>query len=100
MSEDQPPKVEYERAPCPRCGAVDMEDAGDKCRPSQDQTGEYWCSGEFGDGGDNDGYSIKPTAAYIAALDAWIDRTMHKPCEKCGVAVCDCECGAQWATVN
>ena len=65
------PELEFERSPCPRCGAVDIDDANGKCRPSQDETGEYWCAGEFGDGGENDGYSIRPTAASLAALNEW-----------------------------
>ena len=78
MAGEPQPDLRYERAPCLRCGAVDVEDAGGKCKPRQDDTGEYNCAGEFGDGGDNDGYSIRPTATSLAELDAWIDREARR----------------------
>jgi|JI10StandDraft_1071094.scaffolds.fasta_scaffold151030_9 hypothetical protein len=61
--------IEYETAPCPRCGATSEKMAETKCRPTSDQTGEYECPGEF----DKDGVSVQPTAASLAAMDAWID---------------------------
>lgn len=56
-------------APCPSCGAVDMDDANEKCRPSSDQTGERYCNGEFNDAG----FSVQPTPESIADLDRWCD---------------------------
>jgi hypothetical protein len=61
------PEVLWEPAPCAQCGAVDMDDANAKCRPSTDDTGERYCAGEFND----DGISVQPTAASLVILNAW-----------------------------
>jgi hypothetical protein len=42
--------------PCPECGAIDMDEANEKCRPRTDETGERLCGGEFND----DGVSVRP----------------------------------------
>lgn len=67
------PALQYERAPCPWCGAKTEDEAGTMCKPKSDQTGEVSCAGDF----DAAGFSIAPTAASLAALDAWIDRQDH-----------------------
>jgi hypothetical protein len=64
----------YVPTPCPGCGAIDMDDANDKCRPSSDETGEVFCSGEF----DESGISVQPTAESLAEMDAWIDEQVEK----------------------
>lgn len=64
------PALAFEPAPCPTCGAVDESQAETLCRPSQDQTGEYSCAGEF----DDAGRAVRPTAASLAALDAWYEQ--------------------------
>ncbi len=65
----EPPKLKYERAPCPTCGAKTEDEAGEMCKPSSDQTGEVSCAGEF----DAEGFSIAPTVASLAEFDAWIN---------------------------
>ena len=34
---------EWIPGPCPWCGATTLDEAGWKCRPTQDQSGEYVC---------------------------------------------------------
>lgn len=34
---------EWIPGPCPWCGAKTLDEAGDKCTPTQDQTGDYTC---------------------------------------------------------
>lgn len=65
----KPPALEYERAPCPTCGATNEDEAAEMCKPSSDQTGEVSCAGFF----DEQGFSVAPTRASLAAFDAWID---------------------------
>lgn len=70
MTERGPmPSPIFAPAPCPQCGAVDMDQANDLCRPSTDETGERYCGGEFND----DGVSVQPTAESLAAIDLWCD---------------------------
>ena len=38
--------------------------------------------------------------AELAQIDAEIDRLMTTSCEKCGVVIGDCVCGAHWSTVQ
>lgn len=66
------PAIKYERGPCPQCGAETDTQAETMCKQTCDQTGEWSCAGEF----DRNGHSIRPTAASVANLDAWIDRHM------------------------
>lgn len=61
------PTPEYECAPCPKCGAATALDAVDLCQQTRGIDDEFHCPGEFSDNGD----AIRPTAAYLAALDAW-----------------------------
>lgn len=63
------PSLEYRLAPCPGCGARNVEEAATMCRPASDPTGEVYCVAEF----DCKGRSIQPTDASLAALDAWCD---------------------------
>lgn len=67
---DPMPAVEFEPRPCPSCGATTVYEAETLCRPSQDQTGEYDCAGEF----DDAGRAVRATAASLAAIDAWCAR--------------------------
>jgi hypothetical protein len=56
--------------PCPECGAIDMDEANEKCRPRTDETGERLCGGEFND----DGVSVQPSPESLAAFDKhWAD---------------------------
>lgn len=63
------PPLKYAPVPCPTCGATNETDAETMCRPSTDETGEWFCPGEF-----RDGVSVQPTEESIRAIDAWIDR--------------------------
>lgn len=75
MTRCQPaPREQYERGPCPTCGALTEDEAGDKCTPNFDETGEAWCQGEF----DAEGFSVCVTAASVAAMDEWISK--HADC--------------------
>jgi hypothetical protein len=65
MSKPKCPPLVYVPAPCPGCGAVNMDEANDKCRPTTDETGERSCSGEFND----DGVSVQPTKESLDAQD-------------------------------
>lgn len=68
------PDLQFAPAPCPQCGAINEDEANDKCTQTQDQTGEYSCAGEFNDAGQ----SIQATEASLAAMDQWID--VHHGC--------------------
>lgn len=68
------PSLDYQRAPCPHCGAVTVEDAGRLCKPHSDETGERFC--DASDHEDAEGYLCQPTAASIAAIDAWCEQQM------------------------
>lgn len=63
------PPLKYEAAPCPQCGACGEEEANELCQQVQDQTGEYYCDGEF----DANGVSIQPTAESLAAQERWYE---------------------------
>jgi len=67
------PAEKYERGPCPTCGALTEDEAGDKCTPGSDQTGEYSCAGQF----DGKGLSVVVTAASLKAIDDWIDANLN-----------------------
>lgn len=60
---------DYERAPCPTCGAVTVNEAALKCRPQQTQDGENFCAG---DRNDEQGFLLQMTAAAIKRLDDWV----------------------------
>lgn len=64
------PEIRYKRGPCITCGARTERQAETKCQPTQDQTGEWSCAGDF----DVTGWSRVPTAESIRELDAWCDR--------------------------
>ena len=64
------PALAVERSPCPQCGAVKVGEALEKCTQTQDQDGEWSCAGSEHEP-DAEGYMMRPTAAYIEALDAW-----------------------------
>lgn len=63
------PALSYQPAPCPRCGARNMEEADQLCRPVEDETGERDCATEFNDGG----VSVQPTPESLKAFDDWLD---------------------------
>jgi len=65
------PPLEYERAPCPVCGAATTKDAETRCLQFQDVTGEYICQGGMSE--DEDGHLTAPTAASVKAVDEWCD---------------------------
>lgn len=69
------PKLEYAPAPCPRCGAENVESACLDCRPSSDETGEQYCP-TTDIVTDGQGRFLFPTAASLSRLDAWIDHQM------------------------
>jgi hypothetical protein len=57
------PRLDYQPAPCPRCGAATEDDAAALCRPTGDT-----CPAEMED---VEGRFLFPTAASIEAMDAW-----------------------------
>ena len=67
-------------APCPRCGALNEDEANTKCRPVSDETGERYCGGEF----NKPGVSVQPTTESIAEMDAWVDEQVANDEEKYG----------------
>lgn len=69
------PTLIFEPAPCPRCGARTEIEAADRCRPQEDWTGEKTCPSEDTDLAGN---LLQPTAASLAALDAWYDEQGRK----------------------
>lgn len=64
------PALIYERAPCPRCGAATEDEAGTRCMPTRDETGEAFCPGETTD---CHGYFLFPTAESLAREAEWFD---------------------------
>jgi hypothetical protein len=65
------PGMDYERAPCPRCGATTIVEAETRCRPERDITDEWVCPA--GENEDAEGYLCQPSAQGIANLNAWVD---------------------------
>lgn len=63
------PSIVWVPAPCPTCGAQTEDEAGNKCRPSSDETGERYCEGEF----DESGASVQPSPESLKAIDDWCD---------------------------
>ena len=66
------PEITWEPAPCSQCGALNEDEANEKCTQAQDDTGEWGCDAEF----DDYGISIRATAESEAALDAWMGKVM------------------------
>lgn len=64
------PVIEYEPAPCPRCGARTVNEASNRCQPMRDETGEGTCPAEHED---EAGKLLQPTAESIKALDRWCE---------------------------
>lgn len=62
------PSLVFSPAPCPCCGAINEDEASRKCKPSQDQSGEYECPGEF----NKEGRSIVASAESLAGMDSEI----------------------------
>lgn len=62
---------EYERAPCPWCGAHTEAEAAPLCKPVQTQSGDYHC-GQPEEDVDEAGYFVRPTPAALERLDAWV----------------------------
>lgn len=58
------------RSACPKCGAKNEKQAETKCRPSQDETGEYSCPGSDGMV-DAQGWFLGPTKAAEAASSVY-----------------------------
>lgn len=67
------PEIRYMNAPCPRCNARDIDEAGDMCRPTTDETGESYCAGQF----NKHGMSEVQTPDSIAQLEAWFSEQLH-----------------------
>jgi hypothetical protein len=61
------PSEKYKRGPCPTCGAVTEIEAEDKCQQTCDQSGEYYCAGQF----DKQGFSLVATPESVKAIDDW-----------------------------
>ena len=74
MTVESSPSLEFERRACSRCGATNVTEAETKCRPSSDETGEWFCPA--GDNEDAEGYFLRLTEASLAELDAWCERQM------------------------
>jgi hypothetical protein len=64
----EPPKAEYRRAACPRCGARTERQAETICRPDRDITDEYTCPA--GEKTDAQGFFIQETPA---SINLWVD---------------------------
>jgi hypothetical protein len=61
---------------CPKCGARTVDEAETRCRPTSDETGEYYCPG--GDREDEQGRILLPTPESVDAMDAWIAEEMKR----------------------
>lgn len=81
-SEEMDPALRYRPAPCQGCGAKTLDEAGGRCRPTSDQSGEYHCAGSesfnpFGTKWDANGRACQLTnkcaKAEARALAAWCD---------------------------
>lgn len=77
----------YRLAHCPRCGARTEDEAGRKCRPEQDLTGEYTCPGveegdPFGVKWDASGRACiltnESSRKVARALDAWVREMLER----------------------
>lgn len=68
MPIEKMPELDYIPSPCPKCGAVNEDEAVTMCKPPQGQTDEYECPGDFDEGG----AAVQPSEASIKALDDWI----------------------------
>lgn len=77
MSSAPMPKLQYEHAPCPDCGAWSARDAENKCKATQGQDGDYHCAATDCKE-DAAGNFLFPTAASVAALDQWYDAEGRK----------------------
>jgi hypothetical protein len=75
------PALQFVREPCHFCGAANEIEAGTKCRPSTDETGERYCGTDF----DDEGFSIAPTKESLALQDDWYGT--HYDCFRFCVAV-------------
>lgn len=72
------PEIIYQAGPCPVCAAHNAAEAEGRCKPSSDETGEYFCP--TSDGSDwfkegPGGAFLFATPASIAAQDAWLATT-------------------------
>lgn len=67
----------WKRGPCSDCGAHTIFEAETKCRPHQDQSGEYYCAQPDGHE-DAEGYFVQETDHAIAVRDAWVDEEVAK----------------------
>lgn len=68
------PPLDWQRAPCPACGATTVKEAETMCKPQRDETGESDCAGSERE--DAEGFLLQPTAASIAVIDAWCDEQL------------------------
>jgi hypothetical protein len=68
--------LRFVRRACSKCGAANEATASTRCRPVQDETGEYTCPA--GEDRDADGFFLEPSVASLREMDAAIDRVMAK----------------------
>lgn len=66
---------DWERAPCPQCGAVTEEEAGPICTASQGYDGDYHCA-QPEDDVDAQGYFLRLTAGALKRMDDHFARLM------------------------
>jgi hypothetical protein len=80
------PQIQYERAPCPKCGATTEIEAEEQCCQAKDFADEWSCPGAHQDA---DGFLIRATAASLEEFDLWCAKELRKeelsdlPAESC-----------------
>lgn len=75
MTQASSPQIQYERAPCPKCGATTEIEAEEQCCQAKDFADEWSCPGAHQDA---DGFLVRATAASIEEFDLWCAKELRK----------------------
>jgi hypothetical protein len=75
MTQASSPQLQYERAPCPKCGAATEIEAEEQCCQAKDFADEWSCPGEHQDA---DGFLVRATAASLEEFDLWCAKELRK----------------------